>query len=50
MKSGLGAALYALKAVKSAGQSIDAERRWQHELLPSEVRELVLTARKARRI
>jgi len=26
----LGAALYALKAVKNAGKSIDAERRWQN--------------------
>jgi len=41
----LGAALYALKAIKSAGQSIDAERKWQNEQLPSEIRELVLTSR-----
>jgi hypothetical protein len=40
----LGAALYALKAVKSAGKSIDAERKWQNEQLPSEIMELVLTA------
>ena len=40
----LGAALYALKAVKNAGQSVDAERKWQNEQLPSEVKELVLTA------
>jgi hypothetical protein len=46
----LGAALYALKAVKSAGKSIDAERKWQDEQLPSEIRELVLTARKSRKI
>jgi len=40
----LGAALYALKAVKIAGQSVDAERKWQNKQLPSEIRELVLTA------
>jgi hypothetical protein len=39
-----GAALYALKAVKNAGISTDAERTWQHEHLPPEIRELVLTA------
>jgi hypothetical protein len=41
----LGPALYALKAVKNAGKSIDAERKWQNEQLPSEIIELVLTAR-----
>jgi hypothetical protein len=40
----LGAALYALKAVKNAGQSIDAERKWQNEQLSSEITELILTA------
>ena len=40
----LGAALYALKAVKNAGQSVDAERKSQNEQLPSEIKELVLTA------
>ena len=40
----LGAALYALKAVKNAGKSVDAERKWQNEQLPSEIKELVLTA------
>jgi hypothetical protein len=39
-----GAALYALKAVKNAGISTDAERTWQYEHLPPEIRELVLTA------
>ncbi len=39
----LGAALYALKAVKNAGKSVDAERKWQNEQLPSEIKELVLT-------
>ncbi|MCX6666284.1 MAG: hypothetical protein NT038_09585 [Euryarchaeota archaeon] len=46
----LGPAWYALKAVKSAGKSIDAERKWQDEQLPSEIKELVLTARKNRRL
>ena len=41
----LGAAIYALKAIKNAGKSIDAERKWQNEQLPSEIREIVLTAR-----
>jgi hypothetical protein len=40
----LGAALYALKAVKIAGKSVDAERKWQNEQLPSEIMELVLNA------
>ncbi len=42
----LGAALYALKAVKNAGKSIDAERKWQNKQLPSEIMKLVLTARR----
>ncbi len=46
----LGAAWYALKAVKNAGGSIDAERKWQNEQLPSEIKELVLTARESRKI
>jgi len=41
----LGAALYVLKAVKSAGKSIDAERNWQNEQLTAEIMDLVLTAR-----
>ncbi len=46
----LGAAWYALKAVKHAGKSIDAERNWQDEQLLPEIKELVLTARKSRKI
>ena len=46
----LGVALYALKAVKYAGKSIESERKWQDEQLPSEIKELVLTARKIRKI
>jgi hypothetical protein len=44
----LGAALYALKAVKRAGRSPGAERRWQDDRLPSTIRDLVLTARERR--
>ena len=43
----LGAALYALKAVKNAGGSVIEERKWQDEQLPLEIRDLVLTARNA---
>ena len=46
----LGAAWYALKAVKNAGTSRDAERRWQDDQLPPEIKDLVLTARKSRKI
>ena len=45
----LGGALYALKALKIAGQSIETERKWQDEQLPSEIRGLVLTARQSRK-
>ncbi len=41
----LGAAIYALKAIKYAGKSIEKEREWQNEQLPSEIMEIVLTAR-----
>ena len=41
----LGAAIYALKAVKNAGKSIDIERKWQNELLPPEIIELIITTR-----
>lgn len=41
----LGAAWYALKAVKSAGESVSAERKWQNEQLPLKIKELVLSAR-----
>jgi hypothetical protein len=46
----LGAAWYALKAVKNVGKSTDAERKWQNDQLPSEIKELVLTARESRKI
>ena len=43
----LGAAEYALKAVKAAGGSVEAERAWQNAQLPGEVAELVQSARAA---
>ena len=46
----LGAAWYALKAVKSAGKPIEPERKWQNEQLPEEIKDLVLSARKIRNI
>jgi hypothetical protein len=46
----LGAAWYALKAVKNAGKSVDEERQWQDHQLPLEIQELVLTARKRYKI
>jgi len=46
----LGAAFYALKAMKNAGKSTTTERKWQDKQLPSEIKELILTARKRRRI
>jgi pullulanase/glycogen debranching enzyme len=46
----LGAALYALKATKNAGISLDEERKWQNEQLPSEIADLVISTRKSRKI
>jgi hypothetical protein len=46
----LGAARYALKAVKGTGRSPEAERRWQDDRLPSRIRNLVLTARARRNV
>ena len=40
----LGAAWYALKAVKMAGGSPGDERKWQYGQLPPAIRELVITA------
>ncbi len=41
----LGAAWYALKAVKSVGCSVEAELIWQNKQLPNQIKELVLSAR-----
>jgi hypothetical protein len=45
----LVAAWYALKAVKNADGSVDKERTWQNNQLSSEIKELVLSARNAKR-
>ena len=45
----LGAALYALKAVKTDGKSTKLEQKWQVEHLPADVKEPVLTALEAPR-
>jgi len=39
----IGAAVYARKALKYSGKSVDAERQWQIEQLPLEIKEIVLT-------
>lgn len=41
----LGAAWYALKAVKSVGCSVEVELIWQNKQLPNEIKDLVLSAR-----
>jgi hypothetical protein len=46
----LGAAWYALKAVKNAGNSVEKERKWQDDQLPMGIRKLVLEARIMRKI
>ncbi|MBA3053144.1 MAG: putative immunity protein [Candidatus Omnitrophota bacterium] len=46
----LAAAWYALKAVKNSDKSTEVERKWQDKQLPPEIRELVLSARKSRKI
>jgi len=46
----LGALLYALKAVKAAGGSVDAERRWQMKRLPQAVHGLVVSALESPRL
>lgn len=40
----LGLPVYGLKAVQAAGGDVEAERDWQIEQLPAEVRELVVSA------
>ena len=46
----LGAAYYALKAIESAGGSVEEERKWQDKQLPSGIKSLVLSARQSRSI
>lgn len=45
----LGPAYYALKAVKYVGKSIEEEQKWQNSQLPSDIKKLVLSARKNRK-
>ena len=40
--------IYALKAVKIAGKSVDEERTWQNEQLPPEIKDLILSTRGAK--
>jgi len=42
----LGGAMYGLRAVSLLGASVEAERKWQNDQLPEEIRELVLSGRK----
>jgi hypothetical protein len=46
----IGAAEYALKAVKLTGGSIEMERKWQDEQLSPNISELVLTARQKKKL
>lgn len=46
----IGAAEYALKAVKISGKSVEDERKWQDEQLTSDISELILTARKKKKL
>ena len=42
----LGGALYALKAVSLSGGDVKAERDWQNDLLPPQIKDLVMENRK----
>ena len=46
----IGAAEYALKAVKLSGQSIEKEREWQDKELTPDISELILTARQKKKL
>jgi hypothetical protein len=46
----IGAAEYALKAVKLSGKSIEEERKWQDEQLTPDISELILTAREKKKL
>lgn len=41
----LGAAMYALKAVKLIGMSAEEERKWQNDQIPQEMKEFIIFAR-----
>lgn len=44
----LGPVLYALKALRSSGTPIDEEMKWQEAGLPSDIKDLVVSARERR--
>jgi hypothetical protein len=46
----LGSAWYGLKALQSSGESVENERKWQNSKLPPEIEQLVLSARKERKM
>jgi hypothetical protein len=46
----LGGAYYGLKAVKSAGKSVEEERKWQNEKLPNDIKEVILSSRAQKNI
>ena len=46
----IGAAEYALKAVKLLGKSIEEERKWQDAQLTRDISELILTARQKKKL
>jgi hypothetical protein len=46
----IGAAEYALKAVKLSGKSIEDERKWQDDQLTPDISELIISARKNKKL
>ena len=46
----IGAAEYALKAIKLSGKSVEDERKWQDDQLTSDISELILTAREKKKL
>ena len=46
----IGAAEYALKAVKLLGKSFEEERKWQDAQLTQDISELILTARQKKKL
>ena len=46
----VGAAEYALKAVKFSGKSIEKEREWQDKQLTPDISQLILTARQKKKL
>jgi phosphoglycerate dehydrogenase-like enzyme len=44
----LGGAIYALKAIKFANKSVEAERKWQNDRLSTDIRDLIMSSRTAK--